>query len=39
MVAGQPVFVQSPARNKLGTSVRCGGLIRDRPGRTENTAS
>src|SRR5262245_11689294 len=25
IVAGQPVAVQSPARNKPGTGVRCGG--------------
>src|SRR5438094_8433542 len=39
MVAGQPVSVQSPARNKRGTEVCCLGRQRLTPGSGENVAA
>ncbi len=38
MVAGQPVSVQSPARNRPSTGVLCGGRSASTPGRTANVA-
>src|SRR5258708_7754019 len=39
MVAGQPVSVQSPARNKRGMEVCCRGRQRSTPGSGENVAA
>ena len=38
IVEGQPVAVQSPARNRFGTRVREAGRDASTPGRTESTA-
>ena len=38
MVAGQPVAVQSPARNRPSTGVRWRGRSASTPGRTANVA-
>ena len=38
IVAGQPVSVQSPARNRPSIGVRCGGRSASTPGRTANVA-
>ena len=39
IVAGHPVAVQSPARNRLGSGVRCEGRQRSAPGCGEKVAA